>query len=139
MTALGLVDISPFFLYKFWSVGELFALYNNFNVKEAEIQVALKFERIVIRMPNWIGDCVMATPVLTDVRKAFPKAHITVMCLKSMSSLFSCDQDVDAVLAFERPQGSGKRARKKEILTKLKEGQFDLGLLLTNSFSSAFE
>ncbi len=125
-------------MYKFGGVGAFFTLYNNFNDKEVKIQVVLKFERIVIRMPNWIGDCVMATPVLTDVRKAFPKAHITVMCLKSMASLFSCDQDVDAVLTFERPKGSGKRAIKQEILKKLKEGRFDFGLLLTNSFSSAY-
>lgn len=103
-----------------------------------DIQVANPFKKILIRVPNWIGDCVMATPVITDLKKAFPKAHITVMCLKSMASLFSCDQDVDAVLPFERPKGKHKRQLKHDIIKKLKEGNFDVGLLLTNSFSSAF-
>ena len=40
----------------------------------------LEPQNIIVRMPNWIGDLVMATPILSDLRKAYPKAHITAMC-----------------------------------------------------------
>ena len=37
-------------------------------------------KKIVVRMPNWLGDLVMATPVLKDLRDRFPEAEITAMC-----------------------------------------------------------
>lgn len=90
---------------------------------------------IIVRMPNWIGDAVMATPVLGDLRRAFPQAKITVMCQKQMVSLFSHDQDVDETFTFVRPQCMRQR---REIIDRLRAKHFDFGLLLTNSFSSAW-
>lgn len=90
---------------------------------------------ILVRMPNWIGDCVMATPILGDLRRAFPKAKITVMCLKHMASLFSHDQDVDETFTFVRPK---KRGQRRDIIDRIRSKHFDFGLLLTGSFSSAW-
>ena len=36
-----------------------------------------KIERIWIRVPNWLGDFVMATASFERIRAAFPRAHIT--------------------------------------------------------------
>lgn len=36
--------------------------------------------RIVIRIPNWLGDVVMALPILRAFRKERPNAHITLLC-----------------------------------------------------------
>ena len=54
-----------------------------------------KPQNILVRMPNWIGDLVMATPVLTDLRKAFPKASITAMCKKPLCELLEKDASID--------------------------------------------
>lgn len=59
-------------------------------------------EKIIVRMPNWIGDLVMATPVLSDLRKAYPKAHITAMCRTPISELLREDQDIDELFALAR-------------------------------------
>ncbi len=95
-------------------------------------------EKIIVRMPNWIGDLVMATPVLSDLRKAFPKAHITAMCRTPISDLLREDQDIDELFCFSKANRFGRRSDNKDIIEKLKRGKYDLGVLLTHSFSSAW-
>ncbi len=50
----------------------------------------IEFRNIIVRMPNWIGDMVMATPILSDLRKAYPQARITAMCRVPISDLTHC-------------------------------------------------
>lgn len=95
-------------------------------------------EKIIVRMPNWIGDLVMATPVLTDLRKAYPKAHITAMCRTPISDLLYEDREIDELFCFSKTNHFGRRSDKRDVIEKLKRGKYDLGILLTHSFSSAW-
>lgn len=89
-------------------------------------------------MPNWIGDLVMATPVLSDLRKTYPKAHITAMCRTPISDLLREDRDIDELFSFSKGNKFGRRSEQRDIVEKLKKGNYDLGILLTHSFSSAW-
>lgn len=96
-------------------------------------------QNILIRMPNWIGDLVMATPVLSDVRKAFPKASITAMCRRPLCELLEQDEAIDELFCFVRPaNGFLRRQDLRDIIAKIEAGKYDTGVLLTNSFSSAW-
>jgi heptosyltransferase-2 len=94
------------------------------------------FHNIIIRLPNWIGDFVMATPVLTDVRNRFPNARITIMGPHPVCSLLKYEKAVDAMICFT-DEGSSKRLPLYKIISLLRREKYDLGILLTNSFSSA--
>lgn len=89
-------------------------------------------------MPNWIGDLVMATPVLSDLRKAWPNARITAMCRSPICELLKEDPEIDELFCFSRASGFGRRAERRSIIEKLRRGGYDLGILLTHSFSSAW-
>ncbi len=89
-------------------------------------------------MPNWIGDLVMATPVLTDVRRRFPHAEITVMCASHLAPILEHDPDIDELFSFTRPSAWEKKDELRSIVDKLQAGSYDLGILLTNSLSSAW-
>lgn len=93
---------------------------------------------IIVRMPNWLGDLVMATPVLTDLRRQWPEAKITVMALASVAPILEKDPDIDEVLTFRKPSGLERRQQHRKLIDKLKRGKYDLGILLTHSFSSAW-
>jgi ADP-heptose:LPS heptosyltransferase/lauroyl/myristoyl acyltransferase len=43
--------------------------------------------KIWIRMPNWLGDIVMAIPLIRAVRAGRPDAHVTLLCLKQYKPL----------------------------------------------------
>ena len=81
--------------------------------------------RIIVRMPNWIGDLVMAIPILIELRSVFPKAHITAMCKKSLAPLLEKEEAISEILLFD-----------KNAAAKMRKKRYDLGILLTNSLSS---
>ncbi len=96
------------------------------------------FKNIIIRMPNWIGDLVMATPILADLRRAYPHAKITAMALQPICELLQRDPHIDELFCFTRPSPFSRRSDERNIIEKLRRGKYDLGVLLTNSFSSAW-
>ena len=101
------------------------------NILSLGMKRNFDFKNIVIRMPNWIGDLVMATPILFDVRKKFKNSKITVICNEKIAKILEDDENIDEIFLF-------KKTKKLEAIKKLKSKKFDLGILLTNSFSSAF-
>ncbi len=89
-------------------------------------------------MPNWVGDFVMATPLLEMIGKTYPQARLTVLCQSPLEGLIQKDPAVDEVFVFNKKNKSIRRNPKKSIVEKLKLGKYDLGILTTNSFSSAW-
>ncbi len=98
----------------------------------------LEPKNIIVRMPNWIGDLVMATPILTDLKKAFPKARLTAMCRSPICELLKEDPEIDELFCFSKTSGFSRRQEQRAIVEKLRKGNYDLGILLTHSFSSAW-
>ncbi len=80
-------------------------------------------------MPNWIGDFVMATPVLEDLRALYPDAKIVALCTGILGEILENNPYIDEVIYF---------SRKNRLFPKLLQEKYDLGILLTNSFSSAW-
>lgn len=94
---------------------------------------------IIIRMPNWIGDLVMATPILADVRNKFPTASITAMCCRPLCDLLLKDPSIDELFCFTKSSNDfSRRQDRRDVIAKIKGGKYDVGILLTNSFSSAW-
>lgn len=89
-------------------------------------------------MPNWIGDLVMATPILKKLKEKYPEAQLTAMCKKPLGQLLENDPHVDEIFSFEKPSKVKRREQNRSIINKLAIGKYDLGILTTNSFSSAW-
>ena len=47
--------------------------------------------RIIIRMPNWVGDAVMAVPALQTLRGVYPNAFLAVLAHPRVVNLLSPD------------------------------------------------
>lgn len=97
----------------------------------------MQTQNIIIRMPNWLGDMVMATPMIQDVRSFFPDANITVMAPTGLAPLLLGNPHIDEIFAFNKASAFLRR-KNKDIVKKIQLGKYDLGILLTNSFSSAW-
>ncbi len=80
----------------------------------------------------------MATPILSDLRTKYPKARITAMCRAPICDLLKEDPLVDELFCFSKASSFSRRNNKKGIIEKLRHGNYDLGVLLTHSLSSAW-
>jgi heptosyltransferase-2 len=85
--------------------------------------------RILVRLPNWVGDALMATPALRALRCAHPGAEISVAAGASFASLLRGLGSVDHWLANE---GRGARALVRHARA-LAAGRFDWAVLLPDS------
>lgn len=94
-------------------------------------------EKIVVRMPNWLGDAVMGTPILEDIKRDNPQAHLSVLCHSGIKSLLEANPYIDNFISFSRDKKTDTQ-EKQRIYQSLKEQAFDAGILLTRSFSSAW-
>ncbi len=93
-------------------------------------------ERVLVRMPNWIGDIVMATPALAALRAAWPGARLVAAGPAHLAPLLAGSGLVDAVLPLPSRRSGGLGALRETAGLLAAEG-FDLAVLLTNSVSSA--
>ena len=59
-------------------------------------------QKIIVRMPNWLGDCIMATPILADIKKHWPKATVTALCQGAIGDILAHDPSVDRVIKFSK-------------------------------------
>lgn len=97
--------------------------------------------RILVRMPNWLGDCVMATPALRRLRALLPEAELFLAGRPAFRSLFAAQPGVAGWV--DAPGGGfgnflrGLGAARAAVRRATPDGKIDLGLLFTNSFSTA--
>lgn len=88
--------------------------------------------RIAVRAPNWLGDAIMATAFLSELKEAHPGARVSVFCRAAHRPLFeSAGLSAEAVAVDEPRFSLGRLAR------RLREGRYELGYILPLSFSSA--
>lgn len=88
---------------------------------------------ILVRGLNWLGDAIMATPALQQLREAQPNAHITLLTPDKLASLWENQPYLDAILTFSKRQTIWKTA------FLLRKKHFDIGIALPNSIRSALE
>lgn len=87
--------------------------------------------KIIVRLPNWLGDCVMATPILSDLREKYPTAQIDVLAKTSCAELIIENPHVNKIIPLNKKNHCS-------IVKRLRCEKYDMGVLLTNSFSSAW-
>src|SRR5690242_5842223 len=97
----------------------------------------LRKGRIVVRVPNWIGDAVMTLPALRALRAALPEAEITLLARPWVRDVYPLHELNFSVLEYDsQTTHTGIRGR-LNIVKELKEHKFDLALLFQNAFDAA--
>lgn len=91
--------------------------------------------KIVVRSTNWVGDAVMTIPALREIRRVFPDSQITLHTRSWAKGIFEDADFLDEILTFDKTASKVKDALAQT--KQLKDPNFDLGILFTNSFESA--
>lgn len=94
--------------------------------------------RILIVLPNWVGDVVLATPALRALRTRFAGASIAGLVREPLTEILAGGDWLDEVIYW--PEGKTRDSRRQGLLGlagELRDRHFDWALLLANSFRSA--
>ena len=84
-------------------------------------------KKILIKGPNWIGDSIISIPVIKSIRQNYPDALIGLVLRKMPAVLLKALPYVNKIYIEDQDN--------KNII----EEKFEMGIILTNSFSSAFK
>lgn len=89
--------------------------------------------RVLVFLPSWLGDTVMATPALRLLREAMPQAVIVALVRPGLDELLAGSDLVDDIKLADARSVTGPA----KIASKLVPLRLDAALILPNSFSSA--
>jgi heptosyltransferase-2 len=87
--------------------------------------------RLIVRMPNWLGDCVMSAPVIAAIKKSRPDVSVSLIIKSGVDGLACLIPGVDDVITMERDS--------RTVAWRLRNSRYDTALILPNSFRSAWE
>jgi heptosyltransferase-2 len=91
--------------------------------------------KIVIRVPNWIGDSVLALSAIESLGQNLPEAQIWIATNEWVKDLFLSHDLIKGIIPLS---GANSIKSLKDSAKKIRGFHFDTGILFTNSFISAF-
>jgi len=94
-------------------------------------------EKILLVMPNWVGDSVLATPTLRTLRQGFPAGRIAYLIRPYLAELFAGCTWCDQVIYWPGRKKGFPKQTTFNLLRQLREEKFDIAVLLANSVRSA--
>ena len=89
--------------------------------------------RIFVRLPNWLGDVLLARPLMHALRRALPQARIAAVAPGPLLELLAGDGIIDAPHPWPR-QAPGR----ERVTRELRAFRPEIALVLPPSFSSAW-
>ena len=94
--------------------------------------------RLLITLPNWVGDVVMASPILAAIRQMLPTSEITFLLRKHLAEIVAGCRWHDDELCWPGGTGVPREVAGWRLSREIRRRGFDTALLLTNSFRSAW-
>ncbi len=96
--------------------------------------------RILIRLPNWLGDGVMFSASFEALKREFSSADFVLVGSRATCGLFEEDKRVCGLIVDESKKGFFRMLKTYQLARSLvhRFGQFDIAISFTNHFYSAF-
>ncbi|GIX26974.1 MAG: lipopolysaccharide heptosyltransferase II [Burkholderiales bacterium] len=94
-------------------------------------------DKILVVAPSWVGDCVMAQPLLARLKARPEPPRIDVLAPAWSAALFKRMPEVDAVIENPFPHGSLRLADRFRLGRRLQRHRYDQAIVLPNSLKSA--
>src|SRR5687767_7357250 len=95
--------------------------------------------KVLVVQPSWVGDAVMATPTLRALRELMPDAHISYLMRRYVKPVYAGMPWADQLITYRTGKTKAKAGKGQffELAARLRAAEFDLAVLLPNSFKSA--
>ena len=93
--------------------------------------------KILVRLPNWLGDMVMSIPFIENLHKEYPQSAISVIVKRGLEPLLQYFPPINEKFIFSKPDHPGLSGVFKFGKNIRRQNSFDLFFSLPDSFSSA--
>jgi len=93
--------------------------------------------KLLVVIPNWVGDVVMATPTLAALRHRFAQAEIGFLMRRYVAEVVAGGEWHDGELYWSAERGLRGERENLRLARQIGRQRFDAAILLTNSFRSA--
>jgi heptosyltransferase-2 len=95
--------------------------------------------KLLVVQPSWVGDAVMATPTLRALRELYPSAHIAYLMRRYVKPVYAGMPWADQLITYRTGKTKAKAGKGQffELAARLRAAEFDLAVLLPNSFKTA--
>ncbi len=93
--------------------------------------------KLLLRSPNWVGDAIMATPVVKALKKNLPESSLHVLAKSWVAPIWNNLDEVSSVITMETYGRKGMGAWLK-LVGRLRQERYDVVLILPRSFSTAW-
>lgn len=93
---------------------------------------------ILLIVPNWVGDVVMATPAIRAIRRQFPLADIVALALQSAASVLADNPHINEFIVANRAGFGPQTRNRRELIALLRSHKFDVAVVFPNSFRTAW-
>lgn len=97
-------------------------------------EVAARARRVLLRLPNWLGDIVMAAPTVAALAHALPGARLTAQCIAPFVPLARLLPGVHEAVAAGRDRGPGELWASRRAL---RAGGYDLAVVFPRGVRAA--
>lgn len=93
--------------------------------------------KTLVVAPNWIGDALMAQPLLTLLARADSSQRIVALAPRWVAPVLEAMPEVDDVVATDLAHGALQWSARRELARTIEAERFDRAFVLPNSFKSA--
>ena len=93
--------------------------------------------KILVVAPSWIGDAMLAQPMLVRLKQRYPDAQIDLLAPLWTAALLRQMPEVHAVIANPFPHGALSLFARYRLGRQLRSERYDQAIVLPNSFKSA--
>lgn len=67
-------------------------------------------EKIIVVQTSFLGDAILTTPLLSEIRRCFPSSQLAILCTPQAQGFFDCNPDVDQIITDDK-KGAGRGLR----------------------------
>ena len=93
--------------------------------------------KTLVVAPNWIGDALMAQPLLTLLKRADPAQRIVCVAPRWVAPVLEAMPEVDRVISTDLAHGALQWKARRDFAHAVASQRFDRVFVLPNSFKSA--
>ena len=94
--------------------------------------------RLLVRVPNWIGDAVMSLPAVEALKALYPASEITVLSKPWTMPVFYNNPAISEVMEYDARGVHAGFKGKLRLARDLRQRGFRLAVLFQNAFEAAF-